>query len=442
MHQRGVGVNRESCTIGARTVQMNEHPLRDDGPRYRSVSGLRRVLSSPSIQTSALFGLTGVGFVGANLVLAKILAPEDYALIALVVAIMGVAVPLGPLGIDGVVNRSLLGPTRQLLFHSVGTSLFVGVASYGLAIGLYDMGHHLALLVLAGVAAGGVAMVAAAVFQRYQRFTVSLLLAQNGNFTLALAAAAMAALGARAVGYPVAAMVIGYVIAGLVGWVGLRHLSTEASPFPRPFAWRDALHYAGVIGAGLLFLQLERLLIPKLLSLEDLATFGVLAAVAIAPFRMLQMGVAFSMLPRLRATPSVSERRALGLSELRTVGAITLLGSVAVLLLVPSLLDLIFDQKYDVSLPLLWAAVVAGVLRVLAGFSRGVATALCTTKQLALLNTLSWLSIGVAIGGAAIGARWGLVGLIYGTTGGWVLRVLAAGVLVWPHFESAPRMTQ
>jgi O-antigen/teichoic acid export membrane protein len=414
-------------------VNIDQRPAIEAATARPAASRLIQLLSSPSLRTSVLFGLTGVGFVGANLVLAKILTPEDYALIALVVAIMGVAVPLGPLGIDGVVNRSLLGATRQLLFSSMGTSLLAGVASYALAIWLYDVGHRLAFLVFLGVAAGGVAMVAAAVFQRYQRLTVSLLLAQNGNFTLVLAAVAMAALGAQEVGYPVAAMAIGYVVAAFVGWTGVRHLSADASPFPRPFPWRDALHYAGVTGAGLLFLQLDRLLIPTLLSLEDLATFGVLAAVAIAPFRMLQMGVAFSMLPRLRAAPTVRARRNLALGEMRNVGAVTLLGSIAVLLLVPWLLDLIFDQRYEVSQALLWAAVIAGVLRVLGGFSRGLATALCTTSQMGVLNTLSWLSIVVAMAGAAVGARWGLVGLIYGTTVGWIVRVAAAGLLVRSH---------
>ncbi len=440
MRVTGGGSQTDASRANGLIVPMRDHTATEGAAVKPTTSRLVLLLFSPSIRTSALFGLTGIGFVGANLVLAKILTPEDYALIALVVAIMGVAVPLGPLGIDGVVNRSLLGATRQLLLHSMGTSLLAGVASYALSFWLYEVGHRLALLVLLGVAAGGVAMVAAAVFQRYQRLTVSLLLAQNGNFTLALAAVAMAALGANGAGYPVAAMVIGYVVAGFVGWGGVRHLSGDASPFPRPFPWRDSLHYAGVTGAGLLFLQLDRLLIPTLLSLEELATFGVLAAIAIAPFRMLQMGVAFSMLPRLRAAPTVRARRALGLSELRNVGAITLLGSVAVLLLVPWLLDLIFGQKYHVSQALLWAAVVAGILRVLGGFSRGVATAVCTTKQMGVLNTLSWLSIVVAMAGAAVGARWGLVGLIYGTTVGWITRVVAAGFLVQPHFRRGAEM--
>ena len=59
--------------------------------------------------------------------------------------------------------------------------------------------------------------------------------------------------------------------------------------------------FAGLNASGLLLIQLERLVIPHVLPLADLALYGVLGAIAGSLFRVLQMGVGFSLLPRLRA---------------------------------------------------------------------------------------------------------------------------------------------
>ena len=45
--------------------------------------------------------------------------------------------------------------------------------------------------------------------------------------------------------------------------------------------------------------------------IHDLATFGVLAAIAGSLFRVLSMGVGYTLVPRLRAAGSVLERRRL-----------------------------------------------------------------------------------------------------------------------------------
>ena len=62
-----------------------------------------------------------------------------------------------------------------------------------------------------------------------------------------------------------------------------------------------SLALAGLAASGLLLVQLERLVLPHLLPLSDLALYGVLGAIAGSLFRVLQMGVGFSLLPRLRA---------------------------------------------------------------------------------------------------------------------------------------------
>jgi O-antigen/teichoic acid export membrane protein len=383
-----------------------------------------------------LYGVTGLGFMGANLLLARHLDPTGYATISLIVAVMGVAVPLGPLGMDGVVNRLLLGASRPLLALSIGLSLGVGLASATLASAAYGFSHQLGILLFLSVAAGGTAMVAAAVYQRYQRLTVSLLLAQNANLSLLAGAVLMVVFGWHDPLIPIVVLASGYLAAAVLGWGSLH---PRAGGLPEAPIWRDAMHYAGVAGSGLLLLQLERLVIPGVLSLVDLATFGVVAAIVLAPFRILQMGVSFAILPKLRAATSVRERRRLLGSELMQVGAIAVVGVLGVLVVARPLLNLLLGEKYHFPQSLIVAAAVGGVVRVLGGFSRGVATALCTTRQLALFNVIGWLSVVVATTGAAVGSRWGLVGLIYGTSVGWMVRVGGAALLARRQFRQELR---
>ena len=52
-------------------------------------------------------------------------------------------------------------------------------------------------------------------------------------------------------------------------------------------------------------------------------------------FRVLQMGVGFSLMPRLRAAPSVLERRRLLFREARLVASLALLGSLVIWVATP-----------------------------------------------------------------------------------------------------------
>jgi O-antigen/teichoic acid export membrane protein len=190
-----------------------------------------------------------------------------------------------------------------------------------------------------------------------------------------------------------------------------------------------------VSAAGFLLVQLERLLIPQLLSLDDLALFGVLAAVAMAPFRCLQMGVGFALLPQLHAARTVAARRRLLLQEGGVVVCVLFLGSVVIWYLTPHIVDWFLAEKYHLSPALVLAALIVSILKVLSAFARATVTALCSTQELAYLNILSWSAVAGAVAGAIFGARWGLTGIIYGVGVGWVCRGLASAYFTLPYFR-------
>src|SRR5262249_37706559 len=153
--------------------------------------------------------------------------------------------------------------------------------------------------------------------------------------------------------------------------------------------------------SALLF-QLERLIIPRTLSLTELATFSVVSALASSPYRMLQIGVGYALLPKLRA--STSRKQALKL--IQREGALTFgilaVASVGVLLFTPWVVRLFLENRYTFATSLLVAIVVIGFIRVWSAFATVVVSALGSARQLMVLNVISWMGVGLA----AVCAIW------------------------------------
>src|SRR6185436_16133469 len=118
--------------------------------------------------------------------------------------------------------------------------------------------------------------------------------------------------------------------AGALGWGLLVREPGFRRERKEELVWSEALSLAGMDASGLLLVQLDRLLIARLLSLGELATYGVLAAIVGSLFRVLQMGVGYTLIPRLRSATSVMERRRLISHEAKLVSAVVIAGSVVI----------------------------------------------------------------------------------------------------------------
>ena len=68
----------------------------------------KRFWRVPTLRTAAVYSASGVGFAGANLVLARVLPKEEYALFTLVLALVNFGFALATAGIDGIVLRRAL----------------------------------------------------------------------------------------------------------------------------------------------------------------------------------------------------------------------------------------------------------------------------------------------------------------------------------------------
>lgn len=396
---------------------------------------MKQLWRSATLRSVAVLGLSGVGFAVANLVLARVLPTDEYALLTLVVALVNVGYPLAAAGVDGMVNRRQLEAGPRLLRRLFQALIPVSLAFMLIALAGYGAAPSISLMILLCTMAGGAVLVAGGQFQSEQRFGISLALNQSPNVILLLSAVWVLAGGTRTAETPLVVWTAGLLAAAWLGWWLLfreRHAKPHRSV---DFPWSEALSIAGLAAAGLLLIQLERLLLPYLLPLEELATYGVLAAIVGSLFRVLQMGVGYSLLPRLRAAPDVVRRRRLLLKEARLVIAVASLGSLVIWVATPFIEDLFLGGKYHLSAGLVLAAVVTGVAKVLNGFAQSAVSALADQRELFTVSVLGWVAVVVAAVGAVAGARWGLPGVIYGVGLGWVLRASVGFFLTAKHLR-------
>jgi O-antigen/teichoic acid export membrane protein len=383
-----------------------------------------------------VYGASGLGFAGANLVLARVLPKEAYAFFTLVLAIINFGFALATAGIDGIVLRQPLECGPRLLGRVAAAATLVALALGAAAAAAYGIDFPLLAMLVVSTAAGGIMVVAGARFQREQRFGLSLALVQSPNFFLAVAAAVVLATGAAGAWVPLLIATGGFVLAAWWGWWLLLRERGARPERGSGFSWREALAFAGLNASGLLLVQLDRLIIPHVLPLGELATYGVLAAIVGSPFRVLQNSVGYSLLPRLTATASVPERRRLIAREVWLAGLLLLLASLVVWLAVPLVERWFLAGKYHLGGSLVLAATAAGLAKVLNAFSKATVTALASARELSLVNFLGWASVAVAAVVAAVAAGpWGLAGVIYGVGLGWLLRAVAALFVAARHLR-------
>lgn len=403
----------------------------------------RAVAGSGTLRAAFIYGGAGVGFTIANLLLARSLEPREYGLVALVVALYNLAIPAASLGADGIVLRRHLPLDTRLLARVALTSIAVGGAAFVGGVLLYDLTLALGLVVFGGVVAGGIGATASAHFQSTQRRGLALLLSQGVNFVMLALAGIVILADLHDARLPLAGMMLYYVLVTAVLWtIGLREdRRADAPDADAPFPTREALSYVGVVGVSIGLVQVERLVLPSLLDLEALALFGVLAAVVGSAFRVLLLAVDFTLVPELRRAPSAAARRHVLRREAIAVGAVLLVATVGLWLLTPAVVRFFVGDKYPLAPPLVFATIAAGWFKVLSTFGRASVTALASNRDLSRFNVAGWLAVGVSLLGAVVGQRWGLTGIVWGTSAGWVALTLAAIGFAAPHFRRAPGAT-
>ena len=367
-----------------------------------------RYVPSPTVRSMVVYGASGLAFVGANLLLARVMSTEHYALLTLLVALATLGYHLAPAGLDAVVTRGRIDVGPSLLKRVAVATSIIGIAISGAALAAYGLSTGTAALLFVATVAGGLMLVAAARFQSEQRFTLSLALTMSPNLLLLLGALAALASDSRTATLPFAILTVGLALAAGVGWLLVLRERRPAQSSGASIPLGEALALAGVSAAGMLLIQLERLVIPHVLTVADLALFGVLGAIAGSLFRAAADG------RRLQpaAAPARRDDGARASRAHRTRAALRSRdrGRRRVCDSRPDAADRALVPRGQVPpvAGLLVAAIFSGVAKIAHAFARATATAVATPRELAFVNGAGWVSVALAVGAAIVAAPWGL----------------------------------
>ena len=382
-----------------------------------------------------------------NLAFAGMLSSEDFGRLTLFQAVLFIGVGLAPLGLDSLVVRREIEAVRTAMVGASVAAIVTAILIVVAAKALYDFGTWSIALIAVACLVGAVARIYAAFEQAVVRLPRSQLISQAPHLCYGLAALLLLAGDWR--DWRVAALVLvaGYVVSAGIGWVMFRSGTRRFSPgsgrsiqtFSREM-WRRAFTFAGILASLLLLSQVERLVVARFSTLEDLATFGVAVAIVGSPYRLLGSGIGYALMPRLRQEASAAGRRRLLRAELYL--ALILGGGGGGVLIVAArpLIESLYGGKYDVTVGLIVAIVLVGFVRLLYGCASAAVSALGETPQLRSFNVLGWVGTLVAVVSAVALSSYGLVGVVAGAGLGWLVRLAAATVLVGPAFMDDVRL--
>jgi len=400
-----------------------------------SVRLLYSLLRSQALRATAALGASGLALACGNLILARVLPEAEFARFALIFSIIMVGISIGPIGADVVLARRKFEPDAKLHRQVLITSTLTAAVLAAIAGVAYPLRPALLISLFVSIVAGGVKTVAVAHYRSHERFGFALMLTVSTNASVLVASILTLLLHGDSAIMPAVAMLASLSFTAMLGWRAIAKPTAGAAAVAG-YSWWEGWSAVSFSGAGAILIALDRLVIPHLLGLAQVATFSVLATVAGSPFQMLQLGVGYTLLPALRNASSPERRRHLFFHEALVVGGTCLAASIAVWLATPFILAWFLPGRYHIGRPLLLAAIGVGILKVLASLVAATINALGSSAELALLSVIGWTSIGVALLGAVVGERWGLTGVVYGVGLGWAFRAILISLLARPHLDS------
>ncbi|WP_221234875.1 oligosaccharide flippase family protein [Sphingomonas aerophila] len=358
--------------------------------------------------------------------LARVLSIEEFGRLALALALFNITTLIAPVGIDQAVLRHPIDPGPRLLLFLLGTATMaaLAVAAGSLTAGGLRLDEATALAV--AIIAGSIVMQVAAVLRAAQQPFRSIAYATVLSWSILLVGAGALLVPVRHSSTVLWLLAIVNLASAAMGC----HLLLTRHRVPEKHRvaidWREAVSLLGIAAVSTISIQLERLVTPIVLDLRALATFSVLASVAIFPFRLVTAGAGFALTPRLKAATNHRERWALVRTELRIVIPFLTIMSAGIIVAAPWLVRLLTRGLYDITVPLVVAACINGSVKVVFAIIRAVLTGCGTAKQLSHLNLLNIAGLIASIAGAAIGGRYGLVGILLGVSVGNLLAVMPA----------------
>src|SRR5687768_9014753 len=123
---------------------MSNEPLTNTGKKNNSVMStlvllsqklkghtpytlIQKLMSQPTLRTTAVFAISGFAFAMGTLLLARTMQVEEFGNLALAIALFNVFGLLAPIGIDQILLRHKIDPGPRLLMRVILTGAAVGL---------------------------------------------------------------------------------------------------------------------------------------------------------------------------------------------------------------------------------------------------------------------------------------------------------------------------
>ena len=375
---------------------------------------MRFLIGAKTVQAVLGFTLTGAAFTIGNLLLARQLSTEDYGHVTLALAVFTVTNWLGPLGFDQVLLRRVIDPNLRLLARLGTSSVLVAAVGSAIIYLIYGMPVDLTFPFSAACIAGSIATAAGLALRRYG-WTILSLIVTNITSVAVLTSGLLGLFrelnNPLTVLYTLASIA---VAAAIAAWSALalnhRSPSDEWETVPKG----EAASLLIVAASGVLIIQIERLLIPPLLSIADLATYSVIASVAVFPFRLMRSSSGFAIVPRLRNTADLGARLSILKLEGKAISVMLSVATLVVVLAAPAVATVVTGGRYPLGTVLVLAGCLNGGAKLVESVPRSALIACGTAPEIRRLGLLSWAGVLTNVTGAYLGSFWGLPGLIFG----------------------------
>lgn len=407
-----------------------------------------RVLRSGSVQVAAWIGAGGVALMAANLLFAGLYSPEDFGRLALVQGLLSIGVGVAPIGLDLLAARgdvpSSLTTVRYGAIVGVLGGMLLGIAG----VLLYQLPWYVAIVLAVGCLAGAVARICTAFDQAALRLNRAQAVYQSPYLVTLLAAVVLTYFKTGNWVVAAAALAAGYAFAALTGLIiharrsaGDFTESTRSRSFRMSWPlWRRGMTFVGIAASVLVLIQSERLIIPRVLTLQDLALFSIVATLVGSPYRLLWGGIGYALLPRLSGTDDPTVRRRLVKNEALLALAGCLIAASILLPIAAPLIHMLYRGKYIVPSGLVLAVVVLGTARVSYGVASATVNGLCDDRGLKWANRAGWIATLGSLGlGLTIG-RLGIIVIVLINAVAWAARAVVAFVLASPFLWPAGRL--
>jgi O-antigen/teichoic acid export membrane protein len=319
---------------------------------------------------------------------------------------------------------------------ALGASVLVGLATTLIAAALYRLELPLLLATFLTTVGMGVSQTVAAHFQGQRQFSLAMPFTQLSSWSLLTVGGLAWIFHIITVTVPSMLLAVAAVGTATLGWRMVTARTVGIDPkLTVGTLLSEAISLMTLNVAAAVLLQLERLIIPVTMGVEKVALFGVAASLVGSPFRMLYSAVHFTVIPRLRDSPSVADRRRLLRHEVVLFIVVMLPTSVGLWFFAGPIAHWFLGGRYDLSTAIILATILSGILKLASAFGSAIVTALAPDRGLWMLSTCSWACVGLSVGAAFVLRPWGVTGAIYAVSIGWLVRTLIALWISVPHLR-------